>query len=89
MQSPRDDIGRTLDQKLDNARLVESLDRIDKHIESLAETKKTSTGILTSGSGIALPKEEEYSIKESEVPISGLFLAKIMPDVAPKKIENS
>lgn len=80
---------------------MESLDRIDKHIESLSEAQKTSTGmtimtgvvntrtgIASSTSGVILPEAEIIPV-ESSIPLSGLFLSKIMPDINPKKIDNN
>lgn len=93
------------ERKSESARLAESLDRIDKHIESLTGTGKTGTGTVTltgttqsgtttSGatsatvsSGSAAP-QEEVAPKEPDIPLSGIFLQKIMPDIMPKKIEN-
>lgn len=82
-------------------RLAESLERIDKQMASLSETRQTSTGTSvasgvinpenTSGStlsGSILP-EEEVEPKESDIPLSGLFLSRVMPDVTLKKVENT
>lgn len=77
----------------ETTRLVESLDRIDKHIESLTDVKKTSTltGTTLSASGIPvveqLPPDNTGVILD--IPLSGIFLAKIMPDITPKKVENA
>ncbi len=73
-------------KKSESDRLAESLDRIDKHIESLNEAKKTSTGALVGsglvsgtgsvGSGSLLTlsgmqtPQEEVVPKEPEVPLS-------------------
>ncbi len=73
-------------KKSESDRLAESLDRIDKHIESLNEAKKTSTGTLVGsglvsgtgsvGSGSLLTlsgmqtPQEEVVPKEPEVPLS-------------------
>ncbi|EKD30280.1 MAG: hypothetical protein ACD_78C00101G0005 [uncultured bacterium (gcode 4)] len=94
-----DDIAE--EKKSENARLVESLDRIDKHIESLSETQKTDTGVVTmsgmvntgtiltsSASGVVVPEVESIPVEPS-IPLSGLFLSKIMPEITPKKVENS
>ncbi len=73
-------------KKSESDRLAESLERIDKHIESLNEAKKTSTGTLV-GSGLAnstgsvgsgsvvtlsgaQTPQEEVTPKEPEVPLS-------------------
>lgn len=85
------------EKKSENTRLVESLERLDKHIESLSETKKTivgsglslsgstASGTLGSGTVISL---EDLAPKELVIPVSGLFLAKIMPEVTIKKVDN-
>ncbi len=73
-------------KKSESDRLAESLDRIDKHIESLNEAKKTSTGTLVGsglvsgtgsvGSGSLLTlsgmqtPQEEVVPQEPEVPLS-------------------
>jgi hypothetical protein len=79
----------------ENTHLIESLNRIDKHIESLVEVKKTNSGsINTIGSSIGtgvvtnIQKEEDI-VQKPEIPLSGIFLAKIMPEITPKKIDNS
>lgn len=69
-----------MDQKIqENARLLESLDRIDRHIESLNEEKKImtavtgailgKTGTLTTSSGISA-QEEVMVPKEPDIPLS-------------------
>jgi len=80
-----------VDEKIsESARLVESLDRIDKHIESLNEAKKTEIETIntesTSGTVISLI---DTLPKEPEILLSGIFLSKIMPEVIVKKIDNS
>ncbi len=80
-----------VDEKIsESARLVESLDRIDKHIESLNEAKKTEIETIntesTSGTVISLI---DTLPKEPEILLSGIFLSKIMPEVMVKKIDNS
>lgn len=68
------------EKKSENARLVESLDRIDKHIESLGEAKNTGvfvssgtvgseTGVVNTVSGMVIPEEEDV-LKEPDIPIS-------------------
>ncbi len=44
------------EKNLENARLLESLDRIDKHIESLTERKRTTTGtgFINTASGVII-----------------------------------
>lgn len=55
----------------ENTRLVESLDRIDKHIESLSEAKKTGTGMVNEGSGsVNTLSGEETHISALEIPLS-------------------
>lgn len=89
------------EKKSENARLVESLDRIDRHIETLSEARKSDTeavamsgavnketDIVTSASGITA-SEEENTLAEPDIALSGLFLSKIMPEITPKKVENS
>jgi len=62
------------EKEKETVRLIESLDRIDRHIESLVETAKPEI------------VEEEVPVEEVEIPLSGIFLSKIMPEVTPKKI---
>ncbi|MDD5197944.1 MAG: hypothetical protein PHN60_03750 [Candidatus Gracilibacteria bacterium] len=90
------------DEKIkETTRLVESLDRIDRHIESLSKIQKadtgsitvsgavsTETGIVNIASGALLPEEESIP-KESDIPLSGIFLSKIMPEITLKKVENN
>lgn len=90
------------DEKIkETTRLVESLDRIDRHIETLSEARKADTeavamsgavngevGIVTSTSRITV-SEEENTLAEPDIALSGLFLSKIMPEITPKKVENS
>ncbi len=78
---------------IDNTHLVESLDRIDKHIESLTEAKQTTPKIITLSGAIidatgTLAPEIDTTPKEIDIPLSGIFLAKIMPEVTLKKVEN-
>lgn len=84
------------DKDTGNARLAESLERLDKHIESLAAPKISGTGTLVSsgtvgtgtlGTGASVSVEESAP-KELVIPVSGLFLSKIMPEVMLKKTEN-
>ena len=80
-------------KKSETDRLAESLDRIDKHIESLGEIKKTGAGVFVgSGSIVTLSgtrtSQEDVVPKEPEISVSGLFLAKIMPEVILKKVDN-
>ena len=67
-------------KKLENDRLAESLDRIDKHIESLNEVKNTSTGTISNSgstgtgdvntlSGASF-QQEDIVPKEPEIPLS-------------------
>jgi hypothetical protein len=85
----------------ENARLVESLDRIDKHIESLSEIKKingtitngsgiikNNTGVLNNGSGEIIGETEGIIPTKPDIILSGIFLSKIMPEVTLKKVEN-
>ena len=74
---------------IDNIRLVESLDRIDKHIESLTEAKQINQNIITTNdiSGTISP-EIDTTPKKIDIPLSGIFLVKIMPEVTLKKVEN-
>lgn len=73
----------TESKQSENTRLAESLDRIDKHIESLSDAKKTGTGTVTlsgatasgsttagtgSSSGSVIPQEE--TTKEPDIPLS-------------------
>lgn len=88
--------------KRENSRLLESLDRIDKHIESLNEIKNTETKIITTSGTTnsetifiegtlleTLVPAEEIISQELTIPLSGLFLAKIMPEIILKKIDNN
>lgn len=94
-KAPSQDLAEV--KQSENTRLAESLDRIDKHIESLSDAKKTGTGTIalngatatgtvSASSGSVIPQEE--APKEPDIPLSGIFLQKIMPDIMPKKIEN-
>ncbi|MDD2892078.1 MAG: hypothetical protein PHQ95_03875 [Candidatus Gracilibacteria bacterium] len=89
-------------KKQENSRLLESLDRIDKHIESLNEIKNVRTEMITASGTIngetiftddtlsgALISAEEIVPQELTIPLSGLFLAKIMPEIILKKIDNN
>lgn len=92
-QSPRVETEKDTAKIDETNRLVESLDRIDKHIESLTEAKKSlplTGGMLSSSgaTGSTLPTQETAP-QELNIPISGIFLSKIMPDVMPKKVENA
>jgi len=74
----------TENRQSENTRLAESLDRIDKHIESLSDTKKTGTGTIalsgamasgsttvetgSSSSGSVIPQEEVP--QEPDIPLS-------------------
>lgn len=74
----------------ETTRLVESLDRIDKHIESLTEAKKNTLGTgAISESGTLGLSTDTTPPQELNIPLSGLFLAKIMPDVMMKKTPNN
>jgi len=77
----------------DTIRLIESLDRIDRHIESLTAAKTWTlvpvlTGSIDTHSGMTNSEIEPIK-KEPDIPISWIFLAKIMPEITPKKVENS
>lgn len=96
-KAPSQDVGN--EKKSENERLTESLDRIDKHIASLDDTKKAGTGTVaqsgttTTGTGTSaasgsIAPQEELAPKEPDIPLSGIFLQKIMPEIMPKKIEN-
>lgn len=76
------DVQRIEEKKTESARLAESLDRIDKHIESLSEMKSVGsgsvsmsgttdagTGSIGSTSGTIAPKEEEIP-KDPDIPLS-------------------
>jgi len=84
------DVPMVDEKRSESARLVESLDRIDKHIESLSEIKKAEIETIntesTSGTVVSLI---DTPPKEPEIPLSGIFLSKIMPEVMVKKIDNS
>lgn len=89
-----------VEPKTESARLAESLDRIDKHIESLGEPKKSGTGTSSASGAVAgtgasslsssgsAPLQEATPPKVPEIPLSGVFLQKIMPDILPKKTDN-
>jgi len=75
--------------------LADSLDRIDKSILSLASnTGSIQMGMMTgsgqSVSGAIIPPSitPPVPIVDPDIAISGLFLAKIMPDITLKKTEN-
>lgn len=89
-------------QNATDKRLVDSLDRIDQSIQSLSSTGNTvvtpTPVVVASGttlSGATVPVAPTPVVAsppapvEPDVSVSGMFLAKIMPEITLKKIDNS
>lgn len=83
-----------------DAELAASIDRMAAGIDALVATSGTGTvppvrtGTGTSGTGSAAPAASSGAVApkpqevEPEYPLPGILLARLMPDVFPKKVEN-
>ena len=84
--------------------LTDSLDRIDKSISTLSSTTgntplrdptivvMTASGKVLSGATATIapmPTPAPVVPVDQDIAVSGLFLARIMPEIALKKVENS
>ena len=67
------------EKKAENDRLIESLERIDRHMETLVTASKT---VPENDASKNEPEEKR------KILLSGIFLTKIMPEITLKKIEN-